>query len=391
MQRRTFLQAVAAGCGSAVAGNASPAADRHALIESIDKQTLLRGREGSGPTWFHPRACMVPGERGPMAFMTLQTILASDTFGPVHWMTSTDLGRSWTAPEPVPPLGRVPQGDRGAEGVCDVVPEWHPPTGSVLALGHNVFYAGPRFSKDQPPRWPVYAVWRDGRWGPRRRLAWDDPRGGSIYSNGCGQRLVLPDGDILLALRFSAAPDEPKAVATAVCRFDGDELTIRRVGEELRHDAGRGLLEPSLVRFGDRILITLRAEDRRDGGGVAAEERYPRRSADGPDPLDEAEWARAREGKDRLTGAHAPEVAEPRVTPCTPGSDSDNLPPIGIGVVRGFREGMHSCRDSSFVEPALRSPSWHPPSRPAPRTSTGTATAPRSTATVAAAGRARPR
>ena len=138
----------------------------------------------------------------------------------------------------------------------------------MLALGHNVFYAGPRFSKDQPPRWPVYAVWRDGRWGPRRRLAWDDPRGGSIDSNGCGQRLVLPDGDILLALRFSAMPDEPKAVATAVCRFDGDELTIRRVGEELRHDAGRGLLEPSLVRFGDRILITLRAENRR--GYVAA-------------------------------------------------------------------------------------------------------------------------
>jgi len=216
LTRRTLLASTAA----AVAGGVSPAADPPTLIESIEKQTLLRGRDGSGPTWFHPRACMVPGERGPMAFMTLQTILASDTFGPVHWMTSTDLGRSWTAPEPV------------------------------------------------PPRWPVYAVWRDGRWGPRRRLAWNDPRGGSIYSNGCGQRIVLPDGDILLALRFSATRDQPKAVATTVCRFDGDELSIRRVGEELRHDAGRGLLEPSLVRFGDRILITLRAEDGR--GYVAA-------------------------------------------------------------------------------------------------------------------------
>lgn len=68
MHRRTFFQAIAAGCGSAVAGGASPTVDPHGLIESIEKQTLLRGRDGSGPTWFHPRACMVPGDAGPMAF-----------------------------------------------------------------------------------------------------------------------------------------------------------------------------------------------------------------------------------------------------------------------------------------------------------------------------------
>ncbi|MFM7243363.1 MAG: autotransporter-associated beta strand repeat-containing protein, partial [Planctomycetaceae bacterium] len=267
MRRRLFLQALSVGCGTAF-GREPPAVDAASLIESIEKQTVLHGRDGSGPTWFHPRACMVPGKDGPTAFMTLQPILGSDLFGPVHRMTSADLGRTWTTPEPVPPLGREPLDDGGEEGVCDVVPEWHPRTSSVLALGHNVFYKGPKFSKDQPPRWPVYAVWRDGRWGPRRRLEWDDPRGASIYSSGCGQRLTLPDGDILVPLRFAARPEQPKAVATAVCGFDGAALTIRRVGAELRHDAGRGLLEPSLVRFGDRILITLRAEDGR--GYVAA-------------------------------------------------------------------------------------------------------------------------
>ena len=183
-------------------------------------------------------------------------------------MTSADLGRTWTAPEPVPPLGRVPLDGGGEEGVCDVVPEWHPHTSSVLALGHNVFYKGPKFSKDQPPRWPVYAIWRDGRWGPRRRLEWNDPRGASIYSAGCGQRLTLPDGGILVPLRFAATPDEPRTVATAACEFDGDTLTIRRVGEEIRHEAGRGLLEPSLASFGGRFVITIRAEDGR--GDVAA-------------------------------------------------------------------------------------------------------------------------
>ena len=267
MRRRAFLAAAATGIG--VAATRRPvAAEQQRLITAIEKQTLLRGRDGRGPTWFHPRACMVPAAAGPMAFMTLQPILGSDVFGPMHWMTSVDLGRTWTSPEPVPPLGRVPLADGGEEGVCDVVPEWHPPTSSVLALGHNVFYKGPRFSKDQPPRWPVYAVWRDGGWGPRRRLEWNDPRGATIYTNGSGQRVTLPDGDILLALRFAASPDEPRRVASARCRFDGDELTIREVGDEIRHDVGRGLLEPSLVRFDGRLLMTLRAED--DRGYVAA-------------------------------------------------------------------------------------------------------------------------
>jgi len=69
------------------------------------------------------------------ALMTLQTIGGSDYFGPVHWMTSADLGKTWTKPEPVPALGRVPQENGSEEGVCDVVPDWHPQSRSVLALG----------------------------------------------------------------------------------------------------------------------------------------------------------------------------------------------------------------------------------------------------------------
>lgn len=233
------------------------------LVASIEKIVVLHGRDGSGPTWFHPRACMVPGAAGSAAFMTLQTISGSDYFGPVHWMTSRDMGRTWSEPQPVPALGRVRQPDGVEEGVCDVVPQWHPQTKTVLALGHNVFYSGPRFSKDQPPRWPVYAVWRDGQWGPRRKLAWDDPRGAYIYTNNCGQRVLLPNGDILLAFTHTGVPPTPRSVSSVICRFDGQTLSVRQVGGSLTHDIGRGLLEPSLVQFGKRFLLTLRAEDGR--------------------------------------------------------------------------------------------------------------------------------
>ncbi len=48
--------------------------------------------------------------------------------------------------QPVPALGRVKRDDGWDEGVCDVVPEFHAPTGTVLALGHSVCYRGPRLS-----------------------------------------------------------------------------------------------------------------------------------------------------------------------------------------------------------------------------------------------------
>lgn len=268
--RRTFCLRAAGGVAAlALSGEArrSAAADAPAsLIASIEKVVLRHGRDGSGPTWFHPRACMIPGAAsgsGATAFMTLQTIMGSDFFGPVHWMTSTDLGRTWTEPQPVPSLGRVKQPDGSEEGVCDVTPDWHPQTKTVLALGHNVFYRGPRFSADQPPRWPVYSVWRDGAWGPRARLTWDDPRGAYIYTNNCGQRVVLPEGDILLAFTYGNAKTKPRSVSSVICSFDGETLAVKQVSKEITHDKGRGLLEPSLAQFKDKFFLTIRAEDNR--------------------------------------------------------------------------------------------------------------------------------
>jgi len=238
------------------------------LIQSIKKVTLRRNRDGSeGTTWFHPRACIKPSDKyEPQAFMCLQSIGGSDYFGPVHWSVSNLHGKEWTKPEPIPALGRIPVPDHeGLEaGVCDVVPQFHPPTNSILCMGHVVFYRGPRFSKkDQLPRYPVYTVRKaDGSWTDRKILKWDDPRGSFIYTNNCGQRVTLPNGDILLAFTHGAN-NEARMVTGVRCRFDGDDLTIEETGPPLTNNKGRGLLEPSITRFRERIYITIRAEDDR--------------------------------------------------------------------------------------------------------------------------------
>ena len=245
-----------------------PTASRDAnspLIKSIEKEVLRRNRDGSGVTWFHPRACMIPGANGqPEALMTLQEIGGSDYFGPVHWSKSADLGKTWSDPEPIAAFGRDPvAGHPGLlAGVCDVTPQFHPQTGTVLALGHVVFYRGPRFSRgDQLARYPVYAVRRrDGSWSQRKVLKWDDPRGGHIYSNNCGQRVVMPNGDIMMSFTFGPKANN-RMVAGVRCSFDGEELRILEVGPALENNVGRGLLEPSVTRFRDRFYLTIRAED----------------------------------------------------------------------------------------------------------------------------------
>lgn len=238
------------------------------LIASITKETLWRNRDGKGQTWFHPRACMIPDENGrPVAMMTLQGIGGSDYFGQVHWSTSSDMGKTWSDPEPIAALGRDPVPGREDDlraAVCDVVPQYHSLTKSVLAMGHVVFYKGDYFArKEQLSRYPVYVTRdQDGIWSGRKVLPWDDPRRSNIYSNGCGQRVVLPDGDVLMSFTFG--PEAVNRMVSGVrTSFDGERLKVEKVGPPLHNKKNRGLLEPSVTEFGSKFWITLRAEDNR--------------------------------------------------------------------------------------------------------------------------------
>ncbi len=261
MNRREFLSTSAL----AVAAYPVIGAPDGGLIKSITKHTVLHNRDGKGVTWFHPRACVVPGKDGTREIlMNLQAIGGSDYFGPVQWMRSMDEGKSWTKPEGIPALARDPVPEKAGlmAGVCDVVPQYLPESGTVLAMGHVVFYRGPRFARgDQLARYPVYSVRRkDGSWSERKILKWDDPRGGHIYSNNCGQRIVLPNGDILMSFTFGPKA-EHRMVAGVLCSFDGEELKIKQVGPPLELKVGRGLLEPSITQFKGKFYLTIRAED----------------------------------------------------------------------------------------------------------------------------------
>lgn len=273
VSRRRFIQASGAVAVSSALGKIGFAIDPlkgtpRDLIKSTAVETIFRGSLGPnkkplGKTWFSTRCCVVPGRPAPTALMLMAEITGSDYFGPVMQTESKDWGKTWSEPTPVPGLGRreLNDGKKTQITVCDMVPEFHARTGTVLAMGHDVYYRGGSLIKPQPPRKSVYLVrLADGTWGPLKNLEWDDPRGAFIYTCNCAQRMTFRDGDVLVPLSVGATSNSRSAL-TVRCSFDGENLAVKQTSNELKMNKGRGFLEPSLTEFGGKYWMTLRAED----------------------------------------------------------------------------------------------------------------------------------
>ncbi len=259
LKKRIFIVAVL--LVAVAAFYTSLEAQQKDLVKSIERITLRKWSEDQ-ITWFLPRTTVVPSPKGAKILMTLQQISGSDYYGPVKWRESSDLGKTWTEMRDVPGWGRRKLENGVEQAISDVVPEYHAKSKTVLAIGQTLFYKDGKFFSDQPPRHVVYSV-RDasGNWSEPQKLVWDDPRGSRIYVAGCAERVTLPNGDILLPLSFAPKDRIDNSVAVALCSFDGRELKIKRLSNELRNTTKRGLLEPSIAKFGVKFYLTIRAED----------------------------------------------------------------------------------------------------------------------------------
>jgi hypothetical protein len=182
---------------------------------------------------------------------------------------SSDMGKTWTAPAELKAVDRIVHEDGLLEAPVDMTPQWHAKTGKLLVTGAT-FWQDPKARRNLPrgPGDTAYTVYDPGtrKWSQWRKLKMpDDPR--FYFSRaGCTQRLDLPNGDILLPIYFyQKGPGEANYVTVVRCTFDGETLSYEEHGSELTVDlqAKRnrtGLYEPSLTAFGDKYLLTLRAD-----------------------------------------------------------------------------------------------------------------------------------
>lgn len=251
------------------------------LSEGYDRKT----------DWFQPRVAVIPPATAILT-MTRAQLWGSDIFTAVHDMRSDDFGRTWSAPRPNPTLDRreIPGGFIACP--CDMTPAWHAVSGRLLATGHTAVYLagekGALVLDNRCRRDVAYSVYdHDARtWGEWRTLAFPDPDRFFWAGAGCTQRVDLPDGQILLPVQWAAREQvgnnaRKTCYSATVCRcvFDGATLRLVAEGEALTVPEPRGFCEPSLVRYGDRFLLTLRNDLRAyvaaSGDGLHFEKPVP--------------------------------------------------------------------------------------------------------------------
>lgn len=272
--RRTFLvNSFAAGAIGTLDGLRGFAAAADAIKDapfalSLDAPARLYDGKRC---WCHPRAGIVPSagkDGGPRVVMTINTLdlAGSDVFRAAYSMETDDLGRTWSEPveaAELAPRYEMIDGERRPVVVSDLSPAWHAASKTLVTIGHTVAYTTKWRVARPRPRHTSYATYDVDRrkWNPWRKL--EMPSGAKYHDAGAGcvQRCDLPGGEILLPFYFRPN-DGSSRVAVARCSFDGETLKFLEHGNEMSvSDKTRGLHEPSLIRFGDEFLLTIRNDD----------------------------------------------------------------------------------------------------------------------------------
>jgi len=227
----------------------------------------------AGRSMFHPKAALHPSGRLHMA---IQTIGGGDYYGPVEYSYSDDKGYTWKKPEYIEELRWLELQDSAAEyqGVCDTVVNYDPASDSMVFMGHTVYYKNNRFmdtfgnwsSEDADSslcRRGCYTALRpDGSWTPRQVTNPDEFADHMMFMCGCGQRIVRNNGEWLVAFYGRKSLETPYCfVVVYRMKFNGEKFEFLEHGAPLELHNNRGLLEPQLVDFNGRVLLSLRAED----------------------------------------------------------------------------------------------------------------------------------
>jgi hypothetical protein len=213
------------------------------------------------------RAALIPGST-PRVLLTTQQIekVGSHGYRDVFALETSDGGKTWTQPQRIESLTRrrMPEGHDLVIG--DVCPQWHAATGVVLATGKTFGFDGGTKENRGHER-VSYAVYspKANAWSGLKivQMPEVDHEGLKILepNAGCNQRFDLPSGEILLPIRYRKDP-KSRAYTTIVarCSFDGETLTYREHGSELKLERERGLYEPSVIGFDRRFFLTMRAD-----------------------------------------------------------------------------------------------------------------------------------
>ncbi|WP_395738841.1 exo-alpha-sialidase [Prosthecobacter sp.] len=222
--------------------------------------------------WSQSRAAVIPGDPARVMITTQEfEKQGSHGYRDIYSLETTDGAKTWSNPQRIESLDRK-MSPLGVEMVMgDLCPQWHAASRKVLVTGKTFGFrkdAKPNEAKDDRAYERVaYSVYSPdkGEWSGLKIMAMPekDHAGHPIIepNAGCNQRFDLPNGEVLLPVRYRHDPKlRTYTTIVARCTFDGETLTYREHGSELTTAVPRGLYEPSVTGFKGRYFLTMRAE-----------------------------------------------------------------------------------------------------------------------------------
>ncbi len=231
----------------------------------IEISTLLTGR--GKQLYTQSRPALIPGAT-PRVMVTTQETDPTGAHGykDLFVIETADNGRTWSAPTRIDTLRRSWVSGGYEFVIGDACPQWHAATQRVLVTGKTFGFRGGT-TEDRGLERVSYAVFdpKADHWSPLRLLDLpaQDHEGRPFLepNSGCHQRVDLPNGEILLPIRYRKDPKvRHYTTMVARCRFDGEKLTYVEHGSEFMIPRERGLYEPSVAAFRGKFFLTMRAD-----------------------------------------------------------------------------------------------------------------------------------
>lgn len=207
----------------------------------------------------HTRCCHTPDIM--VATAQYLNVAGSDLFSGIYMATSTDNGKTWSEFKEQTRLEPIKDGEIITVG-CDATPLYHEKTGKILLLGHTAQYKeGGLYPIRNHKRYTFYSVYDKEKNEFTKMKLLKMPEGFENCGNGCGQSVVLENGDILIPVYYMKE-NEPNAYSVVLkCSFDGENLELLQMGNSLTVHIERGLLEPSLIYHKGTYYLTLRNDE----------------------------------------------------------------------------------------------------------------------------------
>ena len=224
--------------------------------------------------WYHPGLAVLPDGTW---LATAQEVCGGDHFGNPHYTFSQDKGLTWTKPQEIEGFKAQPFQDSGYQiAVSDIRPFVSPHDGTAFVFGSTAFYsphgnvAWQQGKKPEfPPQQALYVTWRaDTGWSPRKVLPLPEITGN--YRTSSTQIAFVENNEVLIPIYLEldktklGGQDSHFRVVVGRYRQVGEELEFVSMSQIIDHPAGRGAIEPSIIRLPDRsFALTIRAEDGR--------------------------------------------------------------------------------------------------------------------------------